>query len=65
MNDHPFTDADFRKSDRSGDYGCVEAAITHHTPNIIGLRDSVHPYQTVLCFSPREWTAFTAGLDEF
>ncbi|MEY9210951.1 DUF397 domain-containing protein [Thermobifida halotolerans] len=64
MTDHPFTDADFRKSDRSGDFGCVEAAITHHTPDTIGLRDSVHPRQTVLCFSPKEWTAFTAGLNK-
>ncbi|TDQ52175.1 DUF397 domain-containing protein [Actinorugispora endophytica] len=62
MTDHPFTDADFHKSDRSGDVGCVEAAITHHIPEIVGLRDSIHPHSTVLAFSNREWLAFTTGL---
>ncbi len=63
MASRPFADTDFRKSDRSGDIGCVEVAITRYTPDLIGLRDSVHPRQVVLCFSRKEWAAFAAGLD--
>lgn len=64
MIDHPFNDTDFRKSDRSGDIGCVELAITVHTPETIGLRDSVHPQAAVFTFSTREWASFAAGLDD-
>ncbi|TQN32219.1 uncharacterized protein DUF397 [Haloactinospora alba] len=63
MSEHPFVDTDFHKSDRSGNLGCVEAAITRHTPSSVGLRDSVHPRDTVLLLSNREWIAFTTGLD--
>lgn len=62
MVDHPFTDTDFRKSDRSGDVGCVEVALTRHTPDTVGLRDSVHPRGVVLCLSTREWAVFAAGV---
>lgn len=62
MSDHSFADTDFRKSDRSGDIGCVEVAITAHCPETVGLRDSVHPRSAVLAFRREEWVAFTAEL---
>lgn len=57
----PFEDTDFRKASGSGTRDCVEAAITEHTPDLVGLRDSKNPHDGVLSFALVEWLAFTTG----
>jgi len=49
----------FRRSDGSGDAGCVEVAIT---PGAIGVRDSKHQSGPVLAFTEHEWQVFVAGV---
>ncbi|WP_017574733.1 DUF397 domain-containing protein [Nocardiopsis kunsanensis] len=57
----PFNDTDFRKASGSGTGDCVEDAITAHTPDTIGLRDSKNPRGTLVLLAPAEWLAFTRG----
>ena len=54
----------WRKSSRSNGNGgnnCVEVAILH---NGVVVRHSQDPAGTVLVFTPDEWEAFTAGVQE-
>lgn len=57
----PFDDADFRKANGSGTGDCVEVAITAHTPDTVGLRDSKNPREALVLLAPAEWLAFTCG----
>lgn len=54
-----FQDSDFRKANGSGTGDCVEVALTAHTPDAVGLRDSKNPRSTILVLTPAEWVAFT------
>lgn len=56
-----FKDTDFRKTSGSGTGDCVEVAITEHTTDVDGLRDSKNPRSTVLLIAPGEWLALTGG----
>jgi hypothetical protein len=54
----------WRKSSRSNGNGgnnCVEVAMLH---NGIVVRHSLDPAGAVLVFSPDEWDAFTAGVQD-
>ncbi|WP_306366072.1 DUF397 domain-containing protein [Nocardiopsis sp. CC223A] len=55
----PFNDMDFRKASGSGSGDCVEVAITGHTPDTIGLRDSKNPREALVLLTSAEWLAFT------
>ncbi|WDZ88914.1 DUF397 domain-containing protein [Nocardiopsis sp. HUAS JQ3] len=57
----PFDDADFRKASGSGTGDCVEVAITAHTPDTVGLRDSKNPREALVLLAPVEWLAFMCG----
>lgn len=57
----PFKDTDFRKASGSGTGDCVEVAITQHTPELVGLRDSKNPRSAVLLLAPGEWLALTGS----
>jgi len=55
-----FTNAQWRKSDVSGDGGCVEVA---HAAGWIGVRDSKDKGAgAVLAFTEHEWGAFLVGV---
>jgi hypothetical protein len=54
-----FSAAEWRKSSRSHDNGCVEAAFVRGK---IALRDSKDPNGPVLVFSTQEWAAFLSGV---
>ncbi|MFD6095245.1 DUF397 domain-containing protein [Nocardiopsis flavescens] len=56
-----FEDSDFRKAGGSGSGDCVEVAITRHTPDTIGVRDSKNPREALVLLTPGEWLAFTRG----
>lgn len=58
-----WTDATFRKSERSGPNcdNCVEVAFKD---GHIGLRDSKNPTGPVLTFTPDEWDAFVGGVQD-
>jgi len=63
---HDLRRAEWRTSTFSGGNGsCVEVA--SNLPGIIAIRDSKDPQGPALIFTPREWTAFLAGIraDEF
>jgi hypothetical protein len=54
-----FSTARWRKSDVSGDGGCVEVAYAN---GVIGLRDSKDAGNgPILVFNQREWSAFLSG----
>lgn len=53
-----FDDSDFRKASGSGSGDCVEVAITRHTPDTIGLRDSKNPREALVLLTAAEWRAF-------
>ncbi len=52
------TDAQWRKSTRSGDNGgaCVEVA--DNFPDLVAVRDSKDPAGPTLAFSPTAWMTF-------
>ena len=58
------TFADWRKASYSGDNGgaCVEVA--RNLPGVVAVRDSKDPAGPVLTFSPGEWAAFTAAIED-
>lgn len=51
--------ATFRKSDKSGDIGCVEVAFLN---DLAGVRDTYDRNGPILAFSSAEWTAFTRAV---
>jgi len=54
-----FVGAKWRKSNMSGDTGCVEVAFVDGK---IGVRDSkLSDDSPILVFTPHEWTAFLQG----
>jgi hypothetical protein len=59
--DQDFAGTPWRKSNNSGDGGCVEVAVL---ADAVGVRDSKHPDGPVLIFTNREWAAFVAGVRE-
>ncbi|WP_181722356.1 DUF397 domain-containing protein [Nocardia gipuzkoensis] len=50
------------KSTRSGSKDCVEVA--HLEGGMVGVRDSKNPTGPALVFTPGEWDAFTAGVND-
>ncbi|GLW32973.1 DUF397 domain-containing protein [Actinoplanes regularis] len=59
MDRPDFSSAKWRKSNTSGDGGCVEVA---HVDGVIGVRDTKdNGTGPILMFNEREWTAFLAG----
>jgi hypothetical protein len=50
--------ANWRKSSRSGNNGCVEVAFLEGK---VAVRDSKDPGGPVLLYSPPEWAAFIAA----
>ncbi|MFQ6324773.1 DUF397 domain-containing protein [Nocardia sp. CWNU-33] len=51
------------KSSRSASNGqCVEVAFLD--AGLVGVRDSKNPTGTALVFTPGEWSAFTAGVQD-
>ncbi|MGA5303418.1 DUF397 domain-containing protein [Nucisporomicrobium flavum] len=54
------TTATFRKSQRSGNNGCVEVAT--NLAGVVAVRDSKDVAGPVLLFSDAEWTAFVGGV---
>ncbi|GII88936.1 hypothetical protein Ssi03_69260 [Sphaerisporangium siamense] len=56
------SDAQWRKSSRSGSNGaaCVEVAL--NLANIVAVRDSKNPSGPALVFSPQEWRSFIASV---
>jgi hypothetical protein len=51
--------ATWRKSNRSGNNGCVEVAFVE---DHVGVRDSKDHGGPVLVFTAHEWEAFVAGV---
>jgi hypothetical protein len=59
MSRPDFSSAKWRKSNSSGDGGCVEVA---YVDGVIGVRDTKDAGTgPILMFNEREWTAFLAG----
>jgi hypothetical protein len=59
VNRPDFSSATWRKSNNSGDGGCVEVA---YVDGVIGVRDTKdNGSGPILMFNEREWTAFLAG----
>lgn len=55
-----FSKAVWRKSDTSGDGGCVEVA---YSEGVVGVRDTKQAGAgPVLVFNEREWSAFLDGV---
>ncbi|WP_280239318.1 DUF397 domain-containing protein [Nocardia abscessus] len=50
------------KSAYSGTKDCVEVA--HLEGGMVGVRDSKNPTGPALVFTPGEWDAFTAGVND-
>ncbi|HTZ22675.1 MAG TPA: DUF397 domain-containing protein [Streptosporangiaceae bacterium] len=58
---HDLRRAEWRTSTFSGGNGsCVQVA--SNLPGIIAIRDSKDPQGPALVFTPRQWTAFLAGI---
>ncbi|RZT79065.1 uncharacterized protein DUF397 [Micromonospora violae] len=57
------TDAQWRKSTRSGSNGgdCVEVA--DNLPGLVAVRDSKDPAGPTLTFSPAAWTSFVRATE--
>ncbi|WP_083898106.1 DUF397 domain-containing protein [Nocardia vinacea] len=51
----------FKSSRSSGSQDCVEVAFLDG--NVVGVRDSKNPAGPALVFTPAEWDAFTAGVN--
>jgi Domain of unknown function (DUF397) len=64
------TGAAWRKSTYSGGNGgtCVEVAVVpgskEGSDHVVALRDSKNPGGPALIFTPAEWEAFTAGVQD-
>jgi Domain of unknown function (DUF397) len=62
------TGANWRKASYSSNGGnsCVEVAVVPGSKEgcdyVIAMRDSKHPDEPALIFTPAEWEAFTAGV---
>jgi hypothetical protein len=62
------TGANWRQASYSGNGGnsCVEVAVVpgskEGSDHVIAMRDSKHPDEPALIFTPAEWEAFTAGV---
>ncbi|WP_433600169.1 DUF397 domain-containing protein [Nocardia sp. CA-135953] len=52
----------FKSSHSGGGQDCVEAA--HLDGGLVGVRDSKNPTGPALVFTPAEWDAFTAGMND-
>ncbi|MFD0362781.1 DUF397 domain-containing protein [Nocardia sp. GCM10030253] len=52
----------FKSSRSSSTKDCVEVA--HLDGGLVGLRDSKNPTGPALVFTPNEWDAFTAGVND-
>ncbi|MET8871785.1 DUF397 domain-containing protein [Nocardia sp. NPDC004604] len=52
----------FKSSHSSGNDTCVE--IAHLDGGMVGVRDSKNPTGPALVFTPSEWDAFTAGIQD-
>ncbi|MEU2035009.1 DUF397 domain-containing protein [Nocardia amamiensis] len=52
----------FKSSRSGGQKDCVEVA--HLRAGMVGVRDSKDPSGPVLMFTPSEWDAFTAALQD-
>ena len=64
------TGADWRKSTSGGgnDGASVEVAVIpgskEGSDHVVAMRDSKNPDGPALIFTPNEWTAFTAGVND-
>ena len=64
------TGATWRKSSYGGENGesCIEIAFLpgskEGSDRVIAMRDGSHPEGPVLIFTPDEWRAFTAGVND-
>jgi hypothetical protein len=64
------TGADWRKSSYGGedDDSCIEVAVVpgskEGSDHVIAMRDGKNPGGPVLIFTPDEWRAFTAGVQD-
>ncbi|MBF6336035.1 DUF397 domain-containing protein [Nocardia abscessus] len=52
----------FKSSRSSGSQDCVEVAFLDR--GMVGVRDSKNPTGPALVFTPGEWDAFTAGVQD-
>ncbi|MFQ6330296.1 DUF397 domain-containing protein [Nocardia sp. CWNU-33] len=52
----------FNSSRSGGNDNCVEVAFLDR--NMVGVRDSKNPTGPALVFTPGEWDAFTAGVND-
>ncbi|WP_433681536.1 DUF397 domain-containing protein [Nocardia sp. CA-119907] len=52
----------FKSSHSGGGQDCVEVA--HLDGGMVGVRDSNNPTGPALVFTPGEWEAFTAGVQD-
>lgn len=52
----------FKSSRSSGAKDCVEVA--HLEGGMVGVRDSKNPTGPALVFTPGDWDAFTAGVND-
>lgn len=52
----------FKSSRSGGSKECVEVA--HLTGGMVGVRDSKNPTGPALVFTPSEWDAFLAGIND-
>ncbi|QIS22929.1 DUF397 domain-containing protein [Nocardia terpenica] len=52
----------FKSSRSSASRDCVE--IAHLDDGVVGVRDSKNPTGSALVFTPGEWDAFTAGMQD-
>ena len=64
MDNIDLSRAIWRKSSRSNGQGgqCVEVAV--NLPGIVAVRDSKNPHGPKLIFTPAEWRAFLAGVQD-
>ncbi|WP_433715155.1 DUF397 domain-containing protein [Nocardia sp. CA-084685] len=52
----------FKSSRSTASKDCVEVA--HLDGGVVGVRDSKNPTGAALIFTPAEWDAFTAGVND-
>ncbi|MFI6774149.1 DUF397 domain-containing protein [Nocardia sp. NPDC050412] len=52
----------FKSSHSGGGQDCIEVA--HLDSGMVGVRDSRNPTGPALVFTPGEWDAFTAGVND-